>query len=251
MIALAVLFVAVPVVALAVVGLGYYLFFWEPAAPPPPSAPPKFEVSKDPTRPHAFRSIKLALDQAKLGSIIELRDDIHEENVIIEPARGRTEVTIQAAPGKEVLWRSAKSDPDTPLIKTYKASGFKLKGMGIILDGTLAKGQLNELIMITGDSPGLLIDDLQLKSFARSAILVMNSTGTPDQPIRLHRMTATIEKTEKPRAVFYLDANPKVTPNVNDHIEITDCEFRGIDAKNAIRFKDNSVLGNNVTWQGR
>jgi hypothetical protein len=98
--------------------------------------------------------------------------------------------------------------------------------------------------MITSDCSGMLIEDLQFRNFGRDAVLVMNATGSANRPIRLERLWTITQEFEKPRAAIYFDANPKVNPTVNDHIEVRDCSFKGIDAEMGIRFnKDTSSRG--------
>ena len=247
---LEILLVVLPICITSVAGLAFW-FSQSPVPAPAPSGPPTLNVSKDAKGANAFRTIQLALREAKIGSIIELRDAIHEESVVIDPQRGRTSVTIQAAAGTTVVWRS-KSDPDTPLLKVHQASDFQLKGIGITLDGGVdPKRRTNNLILITGDSPGLVIEDLHLKSFARSAVLVMNAAGISEKPIRLRRLTTTTEMTERPRAAIFFDAIPEMSPAVIEHVEVTAGAFRGIDMKNAIQFGNAKALGAGVTWPGR
>src|SRR6202041_1574462 len=109
------------------------------------------------------------------GSIIELWDDV-DENVLIDNTNGKpTDFTIQAAAGKEIVWRAAGNDPTQPIIRITKAADFKLKGKGILLDGTIdKKRQVNDLIMITSTCPGLIIEDLEFRSFGRSAVFLIN-----------------------------------------------------------------------------
>ena len=76
-----------------------------------PQGPATIEERSD--RPGAERSIQVALRKAELGSIIELWDELYVENIVIEPNRGRTAVTLQAAPGKKIVWRSdGATEPD-------------------------------------------------------------------------------------------------------------------------------------------
>src|SRR5262249_49068234 len=144
--------------------------------------------------------IQSALRNAEIGSVIELWDDTYEENVIVDPGRGRTAVTLQAAPGKQIVWRSGRNDPSQPILTLSKAGEFKLKGTGITFDGILSdkKNHVKDLMTIQFESPGLAVDDVQFKNFARSAILVMNANGAPKQPIKLTRLAT--ETSEKARA---------------------------------------------------
>lgn len=249
---LLIVLLVIPLLLTVIAGAAIWIYFPTPNTQPLPVGPPKLEVSKDPKRPGAFPNIQQALRNAKAGSVIELWDEIHEENLLIDPTKGPTNVTIQAAAGREVLWRPAKNDPELPLVKLAKASEFRLRGKGIILDGTLDNTRrVNELMMITADCTGTAVEDLFFQKFARSAILLMNCTGTADQPIKLHRLTMITDAAEKPRAAIYLDANPKVIPEKNDHIDIQGCEFHGFDPRKAIQFRDNSVMDKDVRWPGR
>ncbi len=106
--------------------------------------------------------------------------------------------------------------------------------------------------MISGENPNLLLEDLQFKSFAQSAVLIMNAAGKPDRPIRLYRLGTITQGDEKPRGAIYFDANPDVKAlPVNDHIEIADLNVVGIEPANAVRPRDEKVLGADVRFPGR
>ncbi len=246
-------FVIIPIVLISVAAVVFLLLFRDP--PPPKLGPPKFEVSKNANV--AFKnhrkSIKAALRDAETGSVIELWDETHEENVVVEPAAGRTAVILQAAEGKEITWRSVRKDPDTPILKLAKAAGFTLKGKGIALDGTLDNDRrINEVISITLESPGLTLEDVQVNHFARTGIIIMNSGGTDKALLKLTRLFFLTNAPEKTRSAIYFDANPRVTPAVNDHIQIEDCRFQGFDRERAVLVnqpKDKTpVIGGNVRW---
>jgi hypothetical protein len=232
------------------------IWFLSPSLDQPArGGPPKLEVSRDPSRRNTYTSILAAARNAEFGAVIELWDDTYEENVVIEGGPNqRTNFTLQAAPGKEIIWRPARNDAKQPILTLRKAVEFTLKGKGITFDGTLAdkKRSVNDLIEISFESPGLVVEDAHFKNFARSAVFVINGAGSAGQPIKLQRLTT--ESADKTRAAIYFDANPTVLPPVNDHIEIEDCIFLGHDPAQAIQFKeikDKSVFGNNVRWPGR
>src|SRR5207302_7827338 len=125
---------------------------------------------------------------AEIDSVIELWDDMYDENVVLDGSKGgRTGFTLQAAPGKkEIVWKAGRNDSETPILRIIKAPDFKLKGAGIILDGTLDKGRkVNDLMMLTSDCTGLVIEEVQFRDFGRDAILVMNAAGSTERPIVL------------------------------------------------------------------
>lgn len=247
-------FVVVPIVLVGAIGGVVWWFYSPPQVEK--AGPPKLEVSRDPTRKKAYPSIQQAIKEAQLGSVIELWDDSYEENIVVEQrADQRTSITLQAAPGKEIVWRSKRNDPKDPIVRITKGQDFKLKGKGITFDGEIDKKRnVNDLIMITGDSPGLVVDEAQFKNFARSAVFAINAAGTSGQPIKLHRLVINIA--DKKGAGIYFDANKSMlaTP-VNANIEIDDCDFRGHDPAKTIQFrpesKDEPVFGENVRWPGR
>ncbi len=214
--------------------------------------PRKFEVSKDPNRQNAFRSIQAALKNAEIDSIIELWDETYDEKVVLDGSKGgRTNFTLQAAPGKDIVWKAGRNDPETPILRIIKAPDFKFKGAGIILDGTLDKARkINDLMMITSDCAGLVIEDVQFRDFGRDAILVMNATGAEEKPILLRRLWTFKNPAEKPRAAIYFDANPKVIPAKNSHITIDkSCKFNSHEPVDAIKFNPKlAVFGDNVRW---
>jgi eukaryotic-like serine/threonine-protein kinase len=214
--------------------------------------PRKFEVSKDPNRKKAFHSIQAALKEAEIDSIIELWDDTYDENVVIDGSKGgRTAFTLQAAAGKDIVWKAGRNDPETPILRIIKAPDFKFKGAGIILDGTLDKNRkVNDLMMITSDCMGLVIEDVQFRDFGRDAILVMNAAGAAEKPIILRGLWTFKNPAEKPRAAIYFDANPKVIPAKNSHITIDQsCKFNSHAPADAIRFNAKlDVFGDGVRW---
>jgi eukaryotic-like serine/threonine-protein kinase len=245
-------FVVLPVCLVGIIG-GAVWWFYEPAATLNKSGPPKLEVSRDPQLKKKFTTIQAALRGAEIGSVIELWDETYDENVVVEAgANLRTSITLQAASGKEIVWRSARNDPADPILKIRKGADFKLKGKGIIFDGQLAdkRRSVNHLVTITGDCTGLNFQDAAFKNYARSAVFVINGAGSESNPIKLHRLV--IDPGEKGSAAIEFDAIPKMLPPLNDHIVIEDCDFRGV--ANPIQFKatmDNPILGGNVAWPGR
>jgi hypothetical protein len=210
------------------------------------------EVSRNPARKstNTFETIQKAMRHAKADSIIELWDNEYEENVVIESSnKGSTNMTLQAAQGKKIVWRGSKSNPDQPILRLSNTVDFKLKGNGITLDGSVDNApKFSDLMLITGDCAGLVVEDLQLQNFTRYGIRIINSTGTPEQPIQLLRLTMTAPATKNICAAIYFEANPKVAPLQNAHIQIRKSNFPGFPADGAIRLQDDKVNAKNVDW---
>jgi serine/threonine protein kinase len=217
-----------------------------------PAKRPILEVSRNPTGHYSYATIQQALLYAQPGDIIELTEDVHEENLVVDPSTNKvTNVTLQAAPGKAVRWTSAKKDDNAYLIYLWKAKDFHIKGQGITLDGILDQDRrVKDLVLMAGNSPGLTLEDLHCRGFGRTAVSFMNCMGTPEKPVRLLNLQTTTVPDEKPQAAIYFDANPKVFPPFNDFIDISDtCRFHGLDPKKAVSYKDKKVLGNNISWK--
>ena len=230
---------------------------WWVYSPPTPikTGPLKLEVSRDPQRKKTHANIQSALRAAEMGAVIELWDETYDENVVLEggPSQ-RTNITLQAAPGKEIVWRSKRTDPKTPILRLCKAEDFTLKGKGITFDGALEdkKLRVDHLVEITGMSPGLIVEEVNFKNYARSGIYVINAAGAGNSPVKLRRLI--FEPAEKASAAIQFQAYPQMVPPLNENIEIDDWVFRGVEILKAIQFtptKDNPILGGNVRWPGR
>ncbi|MBM3995042.1 MAG: hypothetical protein FJ303_12940 [Planctomycetes bacterium] len=242
-------FVIIPI--LLVIVIGGLIYFLSRSPSETKSGPPKLTVRKDGDGKNTYSTIKAALARAEPGSIIELADEIIEENVTLE----RKGITIQAAPDKKIVWRSARHDPTATILIIRNAADFHLKGVGITFDGTLEgkKGHANDLIRITEECPGVIVEDVHCKNFARTALFIVNAAGSSKAPIKIQRFST--ETTDKSRPAIFFDANPNFLPMpVNDHIVIENADFRGHDADKAIQFKKlekASVFGGSVTWPGK
>jgi serine/threonine protein kinase len=242
----------VSVVSLVILG---YLFFRYVGTQPPPEPPPRrptLVVTQKASGPHKFRTLRGALQSARMGDVIELHDEVHQENLVVNPDdKMQTDVTVQAAAGKEVVWTSASKDDATYLLHLYKAKNFRLRGAGITFDGQLKGGkQVRDLVFVSSHAPGLTLEDVTLRNFARTAVTIMNSMGTRDEPIRLGRLNIIADARTTALAGIYLDSNPKGRPPIDDFIDIDESSaFVGLDPDRRVHRKDASVTGENVKWK--
>jgi serine/threonine protein kinase len=211
----------------------------------PTGRPPRI-VSKDSPSARSYRSIREALSNARPGDVIELADERHVENLTIDPSR-TTAVTIQAKPGLDVVWSPATKD--LPLLHLTSARGFKLKGKGLTLDGTVRGQTVENLITIQLHCPGLVLEDAHLQGFSRRGIQIMNCWGEKGNPVRLSGLAIHGERAQ---AAIYLDATPQIQqPPYNDFIDIdSSCRFPGFAEDRAILRRDNTVHGSHITRPG-
>jgi serine/threonine protein kinase len=206
------------------------------------TGPRPLRVLRDPSGKGGFLSIRQALKEARPGDVIELWETRHEESVVLDPRMGTTAVTLQAAPGKKVVWTCAKGSEKKPLLQLNKARDFQLHGDGIILDG---QDKMPTLIQIYAQSPGLTLTGAQFTGFTEQAIHVVNCAGSQQDPVRLVDLTFAAPGGSKSRAVYF-DANPKVFPPVNDFFEIHGCRFLGLSSRQGFVRKDASATGAHV-----
>jgi eukaryotic-like serine/threonine-protein kinase len=200
--------------------------------------------SQNAGKPGVYKSLQTALRFAKKDDVIEIDDDTIAENIVWEanPSRS-TEVTIQAAPGKSVVWRSRAKDPSEPILKLSNATFFKLKGERITFDGDLGeKGKVKDMILVLSDSTGLALEGAQFKNFGRSAVSVVNAAGNVEFPIRLHNLTALTPPADKDGSAFYIDAKPDMRIKQVDYIEMTDVRGPGL-TREQLFHAENGALG--------
>jgi serine/threonine protein kinase len=216
----------------------------KPPPPQPPTARQPLLVSREPGQAHAFRTIQQALFRAQRGDVIELLDERIEESLAVAPSRGKTEVTLRAAPGKTVLWTFPKGKGKEQLLLLSGAAGFHLKGQGITLDG---QGKLPQLVVLNGICPGLRIEGLELRGFSKRAIQVINCEGSAKAPVRLLDLRTTSAPTEAPKAAIYFEAREKYLVKVNDFIQIGGrCDFLGLQPAQAIQRQNADATGGHV-----
>ncbi len=237
-----------------VIGGGIWLYFFLTAAPAAVQERPRLAVAaRDAGKPGVYKSLQAALRVAQQGDVIEIADETLEENVVVQfNNRNTTEVTVQAAPGKQVVWRAARKDPATPILRLDGAAFFKLKGEGITLDGDLGdKGKVKDLVLILSSAHGLTVEGAQFKNFGRSAVAVNSAQGNLEHPIRLQGLTGLTPPADKDGCLIHLDARPDMRFNQIDYIEISDVRGAGL-AENQLVRSENGTLGDKlVRFPGR
>src|SRR5262245_5776513 len=108
----------------------------------------------------SFRTVRAAMQSAQPGDVIQLLDNEHLENLHIDQRDIKdltTDVTIQAVPGRDVVWRSARNDETVPVLTLQNARNFRVKG--ITFDGAIdATKRVKDLIVINFASAGLTVE---------------------------------------------------------------------------------------------
>ncbi len=230
--------------------IGYVIFIGGSGPPPAPVRKP-FEVTRDSTKQGSYRSISqaIAIGKPRPGDVIQLFDEVHEENIRFDFTRTThypSNITVQAAPGKQVKWMSrSKGLPATPILDIRGAGELKIGG-GITFDGTLdGKKRVENLVELYFVSPGLTLENLKLQSFDSAAIKIMNAAGEKNRPILIKNVEISSFPGESPPSAILLDAAPSTTPTVNDWIQFSHITFNG--QKAPFRLGRPNVNGPNVT----
>ncbi len=209
----------------------YYAVTTQPVPVAPVRRP--LDVSKDAVSGASYRSILQALRAAQPGDVIQLHDAEHVESLRIELPRMQgeitTDVTIQVAPGKEVVWKPHRKEEDVPILLLQNARNFKIIGDGLTIDGAIdGKKRVKDLVVINYESPSLTIAAATFRNFSRSAIHIVNAGGMKGRPMRLLNLKTAGAGAEKPLAAIVFEAGVGSTPAQNEFIEVSGFEFPDI-----------------------
>ncbi|HEV3237480.1 MAG TPA: serine/threonine-protein kinase, partial [Gemmataceae bacterium] len=178
----------------------------------------------------SFRTLREALGKAGPGDRIIVKDRVIEDSFKIDGTKNDRlrNVSIEAAAelNGPVIWRlppSVKGGGSAHLLYVENVPGLTLKGF--TLDGG---NRINDLIVISGDCPGLTLQELTLQGFKQFAIQVMNCAGEAEKPVSLVDLTMIAAAPEKPKAPIHFAVAPEnAGPKKNEFIKIRNCHIRG------------------------
>ena len=186
--------------------------------PETPAQPPPLLVSHA-GQGNAFPSLSEAIAQAKDKDRIVVVDDIEEQ---LELTGSNKELIIEPKSGKAVVWRFPRNFASGKALVTLNGVGH-LTIRGLTLDG---RGRVDQIVLIAGISPGLTLEDIQLRGFRYRGILMANAAGRSNAPIVVRGVQAPT--TERMEAAIAFAVNPMVkSPRLNQHIVVQDCRFDG------------------------
>jgi serine/threonine protein kinase len=227
---------------------GLLIFIFRNTGGTPGAGRKTLDVTNNARYANSYRTVRSAMQNAQPGDVIQLMDSEHYENLHIDQRDIKDltmDVTVQAAPGREVVWRSSRSEEAVPILTLQNARNFKVKG--ISFDGAIdATKRVKDLIVINFASAGLTIEDSSFRSFGHSAVYIVNAAGTRDKPIRLLNLKATATIGAQPEAVVLFEAKDQVEPPQNSFIEMSGGDFPGL---NAVKEIGNAPNGMHVILQ--
>jgi serine/threonine protein kinase len=241
----------IAVVSLIIIaGLGYLIWkvFWQhpkkPAGPPPP-----LRVNKD-GQEGEFKTIKAALaalDRARAGDRrIIIAGGRYEERLVL---RGKRGITIQAGEGEVAIIPPAGLSDQVPLLELYGCERVHIQR--IKFNG---QGRIQTLLSVAGECPGLVLERVRFEKFTRTAVQITNCAGEKDrkvQPVQLQQMQITSPDPKKPAPAITFGLAHVLSPNLNDHIHIVDCQLNGKPLRAKQIFFDKKFLGNDVLLNGK
>jgi serine/threonine protein kinase len=204
-------------------------YFLNPTTSAPTNAVTRPEKTLTVGKDGSFKSIRDALTKAAPGDRIVVKDRVIEEIVKISGIKNDRfkNLSIEAAPelNGPIIWKlppSAKSE-STHLLYVDNVPGLSIKGF--TLDGS---NRTNDLIVVTGNCSGMVLQDLTLKGFKQFAIQVLNCAGEVDKPISFLDLTLIAVPPDKPKTPMRFAIMPESAgPKKNEHIKIRNCHIQG------------------------
>lgn len=200
-------------------------------------------VSREAGKQSVYSTIESALKQAKAGDIIEIWDERIEENLWIDPGKNiATGVTLQAGPKISVLWTQKKNSTQ-PLVRLYNAAGFRLKGDRITLNG---QGETPFVMMLSGESPGLTLEDCTIRGFSQAGVLITSCQGSAKKNVTLSGLRFDNHTVEANQHPILFKSSVGFSNPICDFISIANCEFGPFAADARVVRENAKVTGPNV-----
>jgi serine/threonine protein kinase len=174
-----------------------------------------------------FQTVREALKAARAGDRIVIEDERWEEQLLIEEAttaRHVKDVTIESGlEGKPVLWACPDKPKDNKFVLLSNVEGLRLKGF--VFD---AQNRVPDAITVTGNCPGLALEDVELINFTRFGVAMWNCYGRADARVSLSRLRivsgADRPGADRPSAVYM---HAKTSMPANKHMTFADCRLEG------------------------
>jgi serine/threonine protein kinase len=190
-----------------------------------PSAPRQPLIVDPSGANNAIRTLKEALETARAGDRIILRSNIAESVTLAGESQNLKGLVIEGESGKDILW---KPPPVFPLGVRYKTllalrSAENVQVRGITFDGARSA---DILIQLFGRCDGLKLEDLTLRDFKNTGILVTNCEGSVERPVLLSGLKIS---SQEPKACgLWFTIRPSIeTIQHNSYINVRDCTLQG------------------------
>jgi eukaryotic-like serine/threonine-protein kinase len=167
-----------------------------------------------------FKSVKEALNRAPAGAVIVLTDPVHIERLDLIEVKYK-DITVEADPGKTVVWRAPPNDSSHRLLVLNNVEGLRFRG--ITFDGD---SQVAYAVVLSMRCPDVKLENITLQGFTQSGVLLMNCAGDTSKPVLLQQVRVLTDKAVEAGVLF--DVNPSITGLAfNQSIKVKDCRFEG------------------------
>jgi serine/threonine protein kinase len=188
------LFVYAALGILTLAGVGAIVYFGflgkntntDPTPPPPTAHTGKITVSKTPGE-NTFGTLREAIAHAQAGDTIVITEQkLSEPYLSLKGARYR-DVTIEsAAPdGKPAVIETSGSG--RAMLDATEVEGVHLKNLEFD-----CKGQVDVGVLVGGNCPGLMIENVAIRGSKVASIRTSNAAGAEGRPVVLDRIRAIV-----------------------------------------------------------
>jgi serine/threonine protein kinase len=185
-----------------------------PAAQAPPAEPRVLKVGGS----AAYKTVREALPEARPGDCIVVQDDV-EEPLRLEGRDGNG-VSIEAAPGKRIVWTCPADEVDGPFFLLAGVKGVHLKGF--VIDGG---NKVGNLIQLRGQCPGVVLEDMEWKGFTRAALAIRACKGGRGKDaVRVTRVRA-VTPADHPADYAVIFEHTELRPT--EYVTVRDSRFEG------------------------
>jgi serine/threonine protein kinase len=181
-----------------------------------------------------FRTISEAIGKAEDKDHIVALDDVEEQ---LDLTASRKDLVIEPAPGKALVWRFPRNVASASQLLSLSGVGH-LRIRGFTFDGG---NHVDRIMTVTGDSPGLRLEDIHLRGFRYFGIVMANAAGTPGEPITFDHVQAPTSEKKEAAVTILAEAGVR-------HIVFNDCRFDG-PYKNLVLVLGDSSLVKDVVFQ--
>jgi serine/threonine protein kinase len=198
-------------------------------------------VSRSGSGENLFRTVHDAVRKARPHDHIVVLDEFIEDPHL-DLNQTNKYLTLEAEPGKTVEWCYPDKAPERKqLLVLSGAEGVTVQGF--VFDG---RDRVDQVILLTGQCPGLTLRNVEVRGFKQAGILIANCAGKSENPVSLRGITARTSKPREAGITFNIFGNT-TSPRTNEHITIEESHFLG-DFKSRIQLPDPDMINDSVRF---
>jgi hypothetical protein len=187
---------------------------------------PTLFVSK--TDPNAYASLQKAIEAARPGSHIRLKDPVLQEQVRPDRSAIRVRtwdppVVIEPDGNSPVTWTAPGSGPaNEPLLVLEALGGLQFRNL--VLDGD---NRVQVGIQLMAVCPGVVLENLSFRGFTQRELETWSSAGTRDKPIQLLNLKFNLGQARDTAALSFRFQKDIRDTERTQHFVVHGCRFEG------------------------